>query len=40
MTLSVIREMVSLDTFAPYTSAKCAATSPVVKPRAVSDNTI
>lgn len=32
--------MVSLDTFAPYTSAKCAAISPVVNPRAVSDNTI
>jgi hypothetical protein len=29
-TLSVIRDMVSFDTVAPYTSAKCAVTSPVV----------
>ena len=33
-TFSVIRETVSLDTRAPYTSAKCAAISPVVNPRA------
>ena len=39
-TLSVIREIVSLLTFAPYTSAKCATISPVVSPLAVSDNTI
>jgi hypothetical protein len=32
--------MMSLLTVAPYTSAKCAATSPVVKPFAVNDNTI
>jgi hypothetical protein len=38
--LSVIRLMVSRLTLAPYTSAKCAAISPVVKPRAVSDSTI
>jgi hypothetical protein len=31
---------VSLDTVAPYTSGKCAATSPVVNPLAVNDNTI
>jgi hypothetical protein len=36
----VIREMVSLLTRAPYTSAKCAAISPVVNPRADSDNTL
>jgi hypothetical protein len=40
ITLSVIREMVSLDTVAPYTSAKWAATSMVVNPFAVSDKTI
>jgi IS30 family transposase len=40
MTLSVIRLMVSRLTVAPYTSAKCAAISPVVSPRAVSDNTM
>lgn len=40
VTLSTIREMVSLDTVTPYTSAKWAAISPVVNPRAVSDNTI
>jgi L-cysteine desulfidase len=34
MTLSVIRETVSLPTDAPYTSAKCAEISPVVNPRA------
>jgi hypothetical protein len=34
MTLSVIRDTVSLDTDAPYTSAKCAEISPVVNPRA------
>jgi hypothetical protein len=39
-TFSVIREIVSLETFAPETSAKCAATSPVVNPRAVSESTI
>jgi hypothetical protein len=32
--------MVSLLTLAPYTSAKCAAISPVVNPRADSDSTI
>ena len=32
--------MVSLDTLAPYTSSKWAAISPVVNPRADSDNTI
>ena len=37
---SVIRLMVSFDTLAPYTSSKWAATSPVVSPRAVNDNTI
>jgi hypothetical protein len=36
----VIAETVSLLTPAPYTSAKCALTSPVVSPRATSDNTI
>jgi hypothetical protein len=40
MTLSVIRLIVSLLTVAPYTSAKCATISPVVSPRAVSDNTM
>ncbi len=39
-TLSVILEIVSLEIDAPYTSAKCAEISPVVKPLAVSDNTI
>jgi hypothetical protein len=34
-TLSVIRDMVSFDTVAPYTMAKCAVTSPVVNPFAV-----
>ena len=38
-TLSVIRLTVSLDTDAPYTSAKCALISPVVKPRAYSEST-
>ena len=38
-TLSVIRETVSLLTEAPYTSAKWALISPVVNPRAYSDNT-
>jgi hypothetical protein len=32
--------MVSFDTVAPYTSARCAETSPVVNPLADSDNTI
>jgi hypothetical protein len=31
-TRSVIRETVSVDTLAPQTSAKCALTSPVVRP--------
>jgi hypothetical protein len=39
-TWSVILETVSRDTLAPYTSAKCAEISPVVNPRADSDNTI
>jgi len=39
-TLSVILEIVSRETDAPYTSAKCAEISPVVKPLAVKDNTI
>lgn len=39
-TFSVIREMVSFETLAPNTSAKCAAISPVVRPFALSDNTI
>ena len=34
ITLSVIRETVSFETSAPYTSAKCAEISPVVRPRA------
>jgi hypothetical protein len=38
--LSVILDKVSLETFAPYTSARWAPASPVVRPRAVSDNTI
>ena len=33
----MIRETVSLETLAPYTSAKCALISPVVKPRAYSE---
>jgi hypothetical protein len=36
MTFSVIREIVSFDTLAPYTSPKWAAISPVVRPFAVS----
>ena len=36
-TRSVIRETVSLDTLAPYTSAKCAEISPVVKPLAYNE---
>jgi hypothetical protein len=39
MTRSVIRVTVSLETSAPYTSAKCAEISPVVKPLADSDST-
>jgi hypothetical protein len=39
-TVSVIREMVSLLTVAPYTSAKWAAISPVVSPLADSDSTM
>ena len=39
MARSVIRETVSLDTDAPYTSAKCALISPVVRPLAYSDST-
>ena len=39
ITRSVIRETVSLDTDAPYTSAKWAEISPVVSPLAYSDNT-
>jgi hypothetical protein len=38
-TRSVIAEMVCLDTCAPYTSAKCAAISPVVNPFADSEIT-
>jgi len=38
--LPVIRLMMSLPAFAPYTSSKRAAISPVVSPRAVSDSTI
>src|SRR6218665_789026 len=40
MSLSVIFEIVSLDTKAPYTSSKCAATSPVINPHALSNRTI
>jgi hypothetical protein len=40
MIFSVMSEMVSLETLAPNTSAKCAAISPVVRPFALSDNTI
>jgi hypothetical protein len=40
ITLSVILDIVSLLTVAPYTSAKCAAIYPVVNPRAESDRTI
>ena len=36
-TRSVIRETVSLDTLAPYTSAKCAEISPVVNPFAYNE---
>lgn len=39
-TFSVILEMVSLETFAPNPSAKCAAISPVVSPFALKDRTI
>ena len=39
ITLSVIVEMVCLDTSAPYTSARCALISPVVSPFADSDST-
>ena len=39
MTRSVIRVTVSLETSAPYTSAKCALISPVVRPLADSDST-
>ncbi len=38
--LSVILEMVSFETLAPYTSARWALTSPVVIPFAVNDSTI
>ena len=38
-TASVIREIVSRETSAPYTSAKCAAISPVVSPFAASEIT-
>lgn len=38
-TVSVIVEIVVLDTSLPYTSAKCAAMSPWVIPRADSDTT-
>src|SRR3954452_23391725 len=38
-TRSVIRLMVSRDTSAPYTSARWACTSPVVRPLATSDTT-
>jgi hypothetical protein len=38
-TRSVIAEMVSFDTLVPYTSARCAAISPVVRPFADSDST-
>ncbi len=37
---SVIREMVSLETLTPSTSATWAAISPVVRPFALSDNTV
>src|SRR6218665_206595 len=37
MSLSVILEIVSLDTKAPYTSSKRAATSPVINPHALSN---
>jgi hypothetical protein len=40
MTFSMIREIVSLDTLAPNTSAKWASISPVVRPFALSDSTI
>ena len=36
-TLSVIREIVSLEIDAPYTSAKCALISPVVNPLAYKE---
>ena len=36
----MILEIVSRETLAPYTSSKCAATSPVVSLQAVSDSTI
>jgi hypothetical protein len=38
-TVSVIRVIVSFETLAPYTSAKCAEISPWVSPLADSDNT-
>ncbi len=40
MTLSVMVEMVCLETWAPYTSARCAEISPCVRPLADSDKTI
>jgi hypothetical protein len=40
ITLSVMVEMVCLDTVAPYTSARCAEISPCVSPFADSDRTI
>lgn len=40
ITLSVIVEIVCLDTWAPYTSARCAEISPCVSPFADSDSTI
>ena len=36
-TVSVIREIVSLEIDAPYTSAKCAEISPVVNPLAYNE---
>src|ERR1700727_1670751 len=39
ITRSVIRVAVSLDTLAPYTSAKCAEISPCVRPFADSEHT-
>ncbi len=38
-TFSVILLIASFDTLAPYTSAKCAAISPVGNPRAANDST-
>ena len=40
MTLSVIVEIVCRDTSAPYTSARCALISSVVRPLADSDRTM